>query len=54
MDPAVVLCQDLTETADRYAMVRWQIWQRVTGSWVMVREAARKTPPMQATARPHG
>ena len=20
----------------RYAMVRWQIWQRVTGSWVTV------------------
>ncbi len=36
MGPAVMLGQDLGEMAGRYAAVRWQIWQRVTGSWVTV------------------
>jgi hypothetical protein len=36
MCPAVVPGQDLAEVAGRYATVRWQIWQRVTGSWVTV------------------
>jgi hypothetical protein len=36
MGPAVVLGQDLTRLPGRYATVRWQIWQRVTGRWVTV------------------
>jgi|GEM_PF-3238966 hypothetical protein len=36
MGPAVVLGQDLTEAAGSHATVRWQISQRVTGSWVTV------------------
>jgi hypothetical protein len=37
MGPAVVPGQDLTQAAGRrYATVRWQIWQRVTGSWVTI------------------
>src|ERR1700731_3746737 len=36
MGPAVVLGQDLSEGAGPEATVRWQIWQRVTGSWVTV------------------
>ncbi len=36
MGPAVVPGQDLMRLPGRYATVRWQIWQRVTGSWVTV------------------
>lgn len=36
MGPAVVLGQDRTEVADRYATVWWQIWPRGTGKWVTV------------------
>jgi hypothetical protein len=36
MGPAVVPGQDLTQAAGPDATVRWQIWQRVTGSWVTV------------------
>jgi hypothetical protein len=36
MGPAVVPGHDLTQAAGRYATVRWQIWQRVTGSWVTI------------------
>ena len=36
MGPAVVLGQDLTEAAGPVRYGRWQISQRVTGSWVTV------------------
>jgi hypothetical protein len=36
MGPAVVPGQDLAEFPGLYGTVRWQIWQRVTGSWVTV------------------
>ena len=35
MDPAAVLSQVWLEQQARYATVRWQISQRVTGSWVV-------------------
>ena len=34
MDPAVMPGQDLGQVAGPVRTVRWQIWQRVTGSWV--------------------
>jgi hypothetical protein len=36
MGPAVVLGRTSLRLPGRYATVRWQIWQRVTGSWVTV------------------
>ena len=42
MGPVVVLRQDLTEPAGRYATVRRQTSQRVTGSWVTVTGKRRK------------
>ena len=36
MGPAVVPGQDLTEAAGSHATVRWQVSQRVAGSWVTV------------------
>ena len=36
MGPAAVPGQHLTEAAGPYATARWQISQRVTGSWVTV------------------
>ena len=36
MGPAVVPGQDVTEAAGSHATVRWQISQRVAGSWVTV------------------
>ena len=36
MGPAVVLSEDLTEAAGPVRDGAWQIWQRVTGSWVTV------------------
>jgi hypothetical protein len=42
MGSAVVLGQDLTRLPGRYATVQWQIWQRVTGSWVTVTRKRRE------------
>jgi hypothetical protein len=36
MGAAIVLGQDLSEAAGPVRTVCWQIWQRVTGSWVTV------------------